>query len=127
MISIQVQNTFIELGRKDIDIRCLVNDSEIERIIAIQLLRSDTNIVSVKGAGISWQDEELKERAVANGSVINAPTYYLHMTIDRQMVTKNDSDTYSCISSAQYRNKSIISENSGKTFLNITGIHMFQL
>ena len=83
--------------------------------------------MSVKGSGVSWQDEELKERAVANGSVINAPTYYLHMTIDRQMVTKNDGDTYSCISYAQYRNKSIIIENTGKTFLNITGIHMFHL
>lgn len=111
----------------DIDIRCLVNDSEIERIIAIQLLRSNTHIVSVNEYGVFWQDEELKQRAVADSSVINAPTYYLHMTIDRQTVTKNDGGTYSCISSAQYRSKSIISENTGKIFLNITGIRMFQL
>lgn len=83
--------------------------------------------MSVKKDRVSWQDEELKQRAVAESSAINAPTYYLHMTIDRQMVTKNDGGTYSCISSAQYRNKSILTKNTGKKFLNITGIHMFQL
>lgn len=129
IITIQVQNnsTFVELGRTDIGIRCLVNDSEIERIIGIQLLRSNTRIVSVNEHGVFWQDEELQQRAVADSSVINAPTYYLHMTIDRQMVTKNDGGTYSCISSAQYRSKSVITENTGNIFLNITGIHMFQL
>ena len=102
MTSIQVQIPFIQLGKTDVDIRCLVNDSEDERIIAIQLIRSNTNIVSVTETGVRWQDEELQQRAVADGSVMNATSSYLHMTIVRQNVTKNDGDTYSCISSNKY-------------------------
>ena len=122
MTSIQVQNSSIQLGKTNVDIRCLVNDREIERIIAIQLLRSNTDIVSVNEYGVFWQDEELQQRAVADGSVMNATSSYLHMTIVRQNVTKNDSGTYFCISS----NKFGITQESQKTFLNITGNYTFQ-
>ena len=123
MTSIQVQNSSIQLGKTDVDIRCLVNDSENERIRAIQLIRSNTNIVSVTETGVFWQDEELQQRAVADGSVMNATSSYLHMAIVRQNVTKNDSGTYFCKSSAKYRNP----QESQKTFLNITGNYIFQL
>ena len=80
--------------------------------------------MSVKETGVFWQDEELQRRAVADGSVSNTP--YLHMVIDRQNVTKiNDSTTYSCLSSARYRNGSTLYEKTGTTFLNITGNYIF--
>ena len=127
MISIHVQPTSIELGRSNIDIRCLINDSEIESVIVIQLLRSNAQIVSVIKNGVSWQDEEVQHRAFADGSVINATSSYLHMTIDRQNVTKNDSGEYFCTSSAQYKSKEYLSGQTRKTFLNITGNYIFQL
>lgn len=127
MISIHVQNTFIELGKTDLDIRCLVNDSELASITVIQLRRSNTNIVSIRETGVAWQDEILQRRAVANASVINVPSSYLHMAIERQNVTTNDSGTYFCIMSAKYRNNAITSKETGKIFLNITGNQFFQL
>ena len=128
LTSIQVQNIFIQLGKKDVDIRCLVNDSNIEKVIFIQLLKFNKHIASVRETGVFWQDKELQGRAVADGSVINATFSYLHMTIDKRNVTRSDGGTYSCISIAQYRNKSILRENTGGIFLNITGNkYIFQL
>ena len=122
MTSIQVQNPLIQLGKTDVEIKCLVNDSENERIRGIQLIRSNTNIVSVSKT-VLFQDEELQQRAVADGSVMN-PTYsYLHMTIVRQNVTKNDSGTYSCKSFAVFRNN----QESQKTVLYISGNYILQL
>nr|XP_022301326.1 uncharacterized protein LOC111109484 isoform X2 [Crassostrea virginica] len=117
LTSIKVQNSCIQLGKTDVDIRCLVNDSEDEHITGIQLIRSDKNIVSVtETETVFWQDEELQERAVADGSVMNATSSYLHMTIVRQNVTKKDGGTYFCKSFAESRNH----QDSQKTFLNIT-------
>ena len=107
--------------------RCLVNDSNIEKVIGIQLLKNNKDIASVRETGVVWQDKELQGRAVADGSVINATSSYLHMTIDKRNVTSSDGGTYSCKSSAQYRNRSILSENTGGIFLNITGNYIFQL
>ena len=107
----------------DVDIRCHVNDSENESIRAIQLIRFNTNIVSVTETGIFWQDQELQRRAVAEGSVMNATSSYLNMAIVRQNVTKNDSGMYFCISSAKNR----IPQESQIIFLNITGNYTFQL
>ena len=126
LTSIQVQNP-VELGKTDIDIRCLVNDSNIERVIIIQLLKFNKNIASVRETGVFWQDQELQGRAVAYGSVINATSSYLHMTIDKRNVTSSDGGTYSCLSSAKYRNRSILPENTEGIFLNITGNYIFQL
>ena len=123
LTSIQVQNSSIQLGKTDVDIRCLVNYSEGERIGVIQLIRSNTNLVSVTEDGVFWQDQELQHRAVAEGSVMNATSSYLYMAIVKQNVTKNDGGTYSCKSS----NKFGISQESQKAFLNITGNYIFQL
>ena len=123
MTSILVPNPFIQLGKTDVDIRCLVNDSENERIRGIQLIRSTTNIVFVTEAGVLWQDKELQQRAHAEGSVMNATSSYLHMAIVRQNVTKNDGGTYSCQSFAESRNH----QESPKTFLNITGNYILQV
>ena len=122
LTSIQVQNP-VQLRKTDIDIRCLVNDSNIERVIIIQLLKFNKNIASVRETGVFWQDQELQGRAVADGSVMNATSSYLHMAIVRQNVTKNDSGTYFCKSFANYRNP----QESQKTFLNITGNYISQL
>ena len=122
LTSIRVPNPFIQLGKTDVDISCLVNDNEDERIKGIQLIRSNTNIVSVNEAGVFWQDEELQQRANADGSVMNASSSYLHMTIVKQNVTTNDDGTYVCKSFAVSR----IPQESQQTFLNITGNYIFQ-
>ena len=122
LTSIQVQNSLIQLGKTDVDIRCLVNDSENERIKGIQLIRSNTNIVFVTETGVRWQDKELQQRAVADGSVMNATSSFLHMAIVRQNVMKNDGGIYFCKSFAVYRNP----QESQKFFLNITGNYTFQ-
>nr|XP_022299245.1 uncharacterized protein LOC111108046 isoform X2 [Crassostrea virginica] len=103
LTSIQVQNSTIQLGKTDVDIRCLVNEREDERIRVIQLIRSNANIVSVTVTGVLFQDKELQKRAVAEGSVMNTTSSFLHMTIDRQNVTKNDGGTYFCKSFAANR------------------------
>ena len=121
MTSIQFQTSSIQLGKTDVDIRCIVNDSENVRLKGIQLIRSNTNIVSVTETGVRFQDTELEQRAVAKGSVMNATSSYLHMAIVKQNVMKNDSGTYSCKSFATYRDP----EESQKTFLNITGNYIF--
>ncbi|XP_078309937.1 uncharacterized protein LOC111109484 isoform X2 [Crassostrea virginica] len=118
LTSIQVQNSAIQLGKTDVDIICRVNDTEDERIRVIQLIRSDIKIVSVTETRVFWQDKELQQRAVADGSVMNPTSSYLHMAIVRQNVTKNDSGTYFCQSSAKYR----IPQESQNIFLNITEI-----
>ena len=117
MISIQVQYNLKQIGKKGIDIRCLVNDSENESIDLIQLIRTNTNIVSVSEEGVFWQDTEVEKRAIADGSVNYSASSYLHMAIDKESVTKNDGGTYFCVLSAKYR----IPEKTQKTFLNITG------
>lgn len=127
MISIEVQKTKIELGKTDIGIRCLVNDSGIESITVIQLLKNDTNTLSVTSVGVKWQDKELERRAVANGNVSNPTSSYLQMKIDKKNVTENDGGTYFCASIAQYRNKSTLNDESKKEILNITGNYIFQL
>nr|XP_022296496.1 uncharacterized protein LOC111106212 isoform X2 [Crassostrea virginica] len=73
-------------------------------------------VVHTAENGVFWQDEELQQRAVAEGSVMNATSSYLHMVIVRQNVTKNDGGTYFCKSSDKYG----IPHESQKTFLNIT-------
>ena len=123
LTSIQVQNSLIQIGKTDVDIRCIVNDSENESIRGIQLIRSNTNIVSVTETGVRWQDKELQQRAVADGSVMNATSSFLHMAIDRQNVTKNDGGIYFCKSFAVLRNQ----QESQKLFLNIIGNYTFQL
>ncbi|XP_078340640.1 uncharacterized protein LOC144627441 isoform X2 [Crassostrea virginica] len=120
MISIQVQNTFIDLGRTDIDIRCFVNDSDIERIGVIQLLRSDKNIVSITERGVFWQDKNLQGRAAINGSGINGISSNLHIRIDMQKVTKNDGGAYFCKSTVLSGSRGTITVETGKHYLNIT-------
>ena len=127
MISIEVEKTIIELGKTDIGIRCLVNDSGIESITVIQLLKNDTNTLSVTSVGVKWQDKELERRAVADGTVSNPTSSYLQMKIDKKNVTENDGGTYFCKSIAQYRNKSILPDESQELILNITGNYIFQL
>lgn len=127
MISIEVQKTIIELGKTDIGIRCLVNDSGIESITVIQLLKNDTNTLSVTRVGVKWQDKELERRADADGTVSNPTSSYLQMKIDRKNVTENDGGTYFCKSIALYRNKSTLPYDSKKEILNITGNYIFQL
>lgn len=128
MISIQVPNTFIELGTTDINIKCLINDRKFASILAIQLLRSDANIVSIREKlGVRWQDGMLQRRAVATGSVIDVTSSYLNMKIDRQNVTQNDGGEYFCSSLVQYRDNSTDSEDTERIFLNITGNQIFQL
>lgn len=121
MVSIQVQNSSVVLGRTDINIRCLVNNSDIERIGIIQLLGSYKNIVSITEKGVSWQDENLHQRAADNGSFFNDTYSYLHISIESQRVTKNDGGTYFCTSTVRYRNIGTVFEETEKVYLNITG------
>lgn len=114
----------IDYGRTDIDIICRVNGTSIESIDIIQLKRSDTNIVSISGADVSWQDAKLETRSTADGSIRDVISSFLNLKIMACDVNQTiDERSYHCTLIAK-RNGDLLDEDSNKVNLNITGIYL---
>lgn len=123
-ISIQVQNTLIDYGRADIDIRCRVNGTSVESVDIIQLKRNDTNIVLVSDRGVSWQDKNLKNRSEAVGSTDDVLSSCLHLKIMACNVSQTvDEGSYQCALLAN-GDEDPLTQYSNKVNLNITGIYL---
>lgn len=123
-ISIQAQNTLIDYGGTDIDISCRVNGTSIKSIEIIQLKRSDTNIVFISNESIFWQDEKLKTRSKAVGSIKNVLSSYLDLKIMACEVNQTvDEKSYHCalIANGNENPPQFIQDDSNKVNLNITG------
>lgn len=114
----------IDYGRTDIDIICRVNRTSIESINIIQLKRSDTNIVSISGDNVSWQDANLETRSKANGSITDVISSFLHLKIMACDVNQTiDGRSYHCALNAN-RNRESFDQDSNEVNLNITGIYL---
>lgn len=112
----------IDYGRTDIDISCRVNDTSIESIKIIQLKRSDTNIVSISGVGVSWQDAKLKTRSKGGGDIKDVTSSYLNLKIMACDVNQTiDERSYHCALFAIGNEDPV---DSNKVNLNITGIYL---
>ncbi|XP_061195415.1 uncharacterized protein LOC133203659 isoform X2 [Saccostrea echinata] len=125
LISIKAQNTTVEYGGTDIDISCVVNGTSLAKVIAIQMKRSDTNIVAiVMDKGVSWQDKELQNRngVSVNASISNVTSSYLRLMVLKSAVRyPSDMGSYHCSLSAHGDRYSLKTEESSKLFVNITG------
>ncbi|XP_062585703.1 uncharacterized protein LOC134247344 [Saccostrea cucullata] len=125
LISIEAQNTTIEYGRTNIDINCVVNGTSLTKVIAIQMRRSDTDIVAVvMDKGISWQDRELQNRdgVSVNASISDVTTSYFRLVILKSAVRyPSDMGSYRCSLSAHGDKFSLKASKSPSVFLNITG------
>lgn len=117
----------IDYGGTDIDISCRVNGTSIKSIEIIQLKRSDTNIVLISNNIIFWQDETLKTRSEAVGSIENVLSSYLDLKIMACEVNPTvDGKSYHCtlIANGNENPFQLIQEDSNKVNLNIKGIHL---
>lgn len=120
-ISIQVQDNVFKYGTTDIDIRCIVNGTLLNRTESIQLKRSNENIVSITQYGTFWQDKALQNRGKINASIKNVHSSCLNLKICACNVTQTDVATYVCHLSAIKEDFSQILSKSEDISLNITG------
>lgn len=121
-ISIQVQDNVFKYGTTDIDIRCIVNKTLLNRTEGIQLKRSNENIVSITQYGRFWQDKALENRGKMNAKIENVQSPYLNLKIFACNVTQTDVATYVChLSAIKEEDFSQIVPNSEQISLNITG------
>ena len=125
-ISIDVTDLHIQVGVTDIAITCLVTDREI-CADAIQLMRSNESILSLTAdKNTTFQDLELGNRSgvTVNFSIIRNRPSYLILKISRSVVIPSeDSGPYWCrLSGHSSADGSILTEESTKQTLNITGI-----
>ena len=124
VVSLEVSNMFIQRGKTDIEIRCVVNCSNLD-INGIQLMRSNEPIVSLSPRKeIGWQDLELKIRSEANsnGTCSDNDFTDLYMKIPSSMVNPlKDIGPYLCQVSAWTPDVGLIKKVSQIVKLNITG------
>lgn len=124
MVSLEVRNMFIQRGKTDIEIRCVVNCSNLTTK-GIQLMRSNESIVSLSSRReIGWQDLELKKRSEANSNATCSDNDFtdLYMKIPSSMVNPlKDIGPYLCKVSVLASNGGLIKKDSQIVMLNITG------
>lgn len=124
VVSLEVSNMFIQRGKTDIEIRCVVNCRNLN-IKGIQLMRSNEPIVSLyPRKEIGWQDLELKNRSEANsnGTCSDNDFTDLYMKIPSSMVNPlKDIGPYLCKVSAWTPDGGLIKKDSQIVMLNITG------
>ena len=115
---------FIQRGKTDIEIRCVVNCSNLTNK-GILLMRSNESIVSLSlRNGIGWQDLELKNRSEAKSEATCSDNDFtdLNMKIPSSMVNPlKDIGPYLCKVLALASNGGIITKDSQIVMLNITG------
>ena len=70
---------------------------------------------------VLWQDKMLKTRSYCIASLTNVLASFLDLTIPQSKVRKEDMGVYRCELSAAKRDSSLYFEESGETFINITG------
>lgn len=122
-ISIEVEPSLMDFGQSDVNISCVVNNTNLIGIIIIQLMRSEKNVVSVTKFKIAWQDEALENKTgvTAYASINNTMTSYLHLEISKAAVRyPGHMGSYQCLLIAVNASGEIERYLSQSIVLNIT-------
>lgn len=104
-VSLEVEPSVVVIGKSNIDIRCIVDGTNLARIFTIQLNRSNKTVVLITRKGASWIDSafENKTGVTINASVSNAISSYLHLEISKTAVRyQKDMGSYQCFITAQH-------------------------
>lgn len=123
-ISIELEPSLIEFGKSGLDISCVVYDTNLIGITNIQLMRSESYVVSVTKFKIAWQDQALENKTgvTVNASINITNTSYLRLKISRSAVRyPEDAGSYQCIFMAVTASGEIKRYQSQSIVLNITG------
>lgn len=123
-ISIELEPPLIEFGKSDLDISCVVNDTNLIGITNILLKRSESYVVSVTKFKIAWQDKALKNKTgvTVNASINNTTTSYLRLEILKTAIRyPEDMGSYQCILIALTASREPKRYQSQSIVLNITG------
>ncbi|XP_052678446.1 uncharacterized protein LOC128159404 [Crassostrea angulata] len=98
-ISIKVEPLVVKIDKSDIDIRCMVDGTTLTSILSIQLIRSNTTVVTVTKNRVAWEDAALENKTgvTVNASITNVMSSYLHLEILKTVVRYPDSfGSYQC-------------------------------
>lgn len=123
-ISIELESSLIEIGKSGLNISCVVNGTNLIGITNIQLMRSESYVVSVTKFKIAWQDKALENKTgvTVNASINNTTTSYLRLEILKTAIRyAEDMGSYQCILSAVTASGEIKQYQSQSIMLNITG------
>lgn len=116
------------IGKTDIDIRCMVDGTNLTRIYVIQLERSNKTVVTISSDGVIWKEAALKNKtgATVNASISIVSSSYLHLKISKTMVRyPEDMGSYQCLLFAfdlKNRFQKIYSK-----IMNLTGTSFYEL
>lgn len=123
-ISIELEPSLIEFGKSGLDISCVVKDTNLIRITIIQLMRSESSVVTVTKFKIAWQDKALENKTgvTVNASINNTTKSYLRLEISKTAIRyPEDMGSYRCILFAETASHEINGYQSQSIVLNITG------
>lgn len=98
-ISIEVETPVVKIDKSDIDIRCIVDGTNLSEVYNIKLIRSNTTVVTVSEKGVAWRDAALENKTgvTVNASISNAMSPYLHLEIQKTVVRyPGDFGSYQC-------------------------------
>lgn len=98
-ISIYVEPLMVAIGKSNIDIRCIVDVTNLYKVVSIKLIRSNTSVVTVAKNGVVWNDAALENKTgvTVNASVSNVMSSYLHLEILKTVVRyPEDMGSYQC-------------------------------
>lgn len=112
----------VEIGKSAIDIRCIVDGTNLSKVYSIQLIRSNTRVVTVSKTGVVWSDAALENTSgvTVNASVSNVMSSYLHLKILKTEVRyPEDFGSYQCFLAAKDSHSGLVNDHS--LIVNITG------
>lgn len=128
LVSLEVSDMFIQSGKTDIEISCMVNCTNLRvTTIRIQLMRSNDSIVSLSTGNktkIVWQDLELEKRSEAksNATCSDNDITDLNIKIPSSRVNPmKDTGPYMCKLSALVSDGGRLTNDSKIVMLNVTG------
>lgn len=88
------------IGKTDIDISCIVDTTNISKIYAIQLERSNNTILTRSSDAGIWKEAALENKTgvTVNASISMNSSSYLHLEISKTMVRyPEDMGSYKCL------------------------------
>uniref|UniRef100_A0A8W8LZY7 Ig-like domain-containing protein n=1 Tax=Magallana gigas TaxID=29159 RepID=A0A8W8LZY7_MAGGI len=121
-ISIKVESPVLKINKSDIDIRCIVDGTNLSKVISIQLNRSSIRVVAVRQNSVVWDAAlENKTGVTVNASVSNdTSSLYLNLEISKTVVRyPEDFGSYQCSLLAVDSLGGVVSDHS--LIVNITG------
>lgn len=98
-VSLEIEPSVVVVGKSDIDIRCIVDGTNLKGIYAIQLQRSNKTVVTISRDGGIWKEAALKNKTgvTVNASISIVTSSYLHLDISKTMVRyPEDMGSYQC-------------------------------